>query len=411
MPTGRRWKCTHELRPRLSTAWACVIAFAIFAYVVMDGFDLGIGILFPFLKVGPSGMMMNSIAPVWDGNETWLVLGGGGLLAAFPLAYAIILPATYPLIIAMLLGLVFRGVAFEFRWRHAPSPALGRGVHHRLGRDASAGHRARRHSSGYLGASDAARRLAYAGGWLDWLSPFSLLTGASLLVGYALLGACWLVWKTEASGQAHARRMAFWLAIAMLVALAAVSAATPFLSYAYWRRWSAVPGVFVTAQVPLLVLVTAVLFFRSLARGGERLPFLFLALGLFARVRRARGQHVSLHRAAEPDDLAGAAPAQSQCSCSSAPPSSFPRFWPIPAGPIGCSAARLPPRGITDAGAALAASRVAGRDLAGERRRTRLGGRTATVVADGFSLNGGQALQALQSIPIRDQNYRTKRLD
>src|SRR5918999_511520 len=102
----------------LTIVWAFIIAFAVAAYVVMDGFDLGIGILFPFFPVGRErDQAMNAIAPVWDGNETWLVLGGGGLMAAFPLAYAIILPATYPLIIAMLLGLIFRGVAFEFRWR------------------------------------------------------------------------------------------------------------------------------------------------------------------------------------------------------------------------------------------------------------------------------------------------------
>jgi len=104
----------------LTTVWAFIIAFAVFAYVVMDGFDLGIGILFPAITVGHGrNRAMNAIAPVWDGNETWLVMGGGGLLAAFPLAYSVILPATYPLIIAMLLGLVFRGVAFEFRWRDA----------------------------------------------------------------------------------------------------------------------------------------------------------------------------------------------------------------------------------------------------------------------------------------------------
>ncbi|TZG24459.1 cytochrome d ubiquinol oxidase subunit II [Sphingomonas montanisoli] len=262
----------------LSTAWAFIIAFAVFAYVVMDGFDLGIGILFPTLKVGDErDAAMNSIAPVWDGNETWLVLGGGGLMAAFPDAYAIILPATYPLMIAMLLGLVFRGVAFEFRWRHAPHRALWDAAF-TIGSVVAT--LAQGIALGAILQGISVRDGAYAGGWLDWLSPFSLLTGASLLVGYALLGACWLVWKTEGSGQTHARRMAFRLAIAMLIALAAVSAATPFLSYDYWRRWFAVPGVFVTAQVPVLVLVTAVLFFRSLGKGGERAPFL-LALALF----------------------------------------------------------------------------------------------------------------------------------
>ena len=262
----------------LTLVWGGIISFAVFAYVVMDGFDLGIGILFPIFAVGHErDQAMNSIAPVWDGNETWLVLGGGGLLAAFPLAYAVILPATYPLMIAMLLGLVFRGVAFEFRWRDASHraywdlaftvgsflAALAQGI--------------------TLGAILQGIRVvdnAYAGGWLDWLSPFTILTGLSVVGGYALLGATWLVWKTDGSGQAHARRMAFALGIATLIAMVAVSAATPFLAYDYWRRWFSLPGVFLTAQVPLLTLIVTVAFFWSLRRGAERLPFL-MALTLF----------------------------------------------------------------------------------------------------------------------------------
>ncbi|MDP8986127.1 MAG: cytochrome d ubiquinol oxidase subunit II [Pseudomonadota bacterium] len=262
----------------LSLVWAGIVAFAVFAYVVMDGFDLGIGILFRFLAAGHErDQAMNSIAPVWDGNETWLVLGGGALLAAFPLAYAIILPATYPLMIAMLLGLLFRGVAFEFRWRDAA---------HRRYWDAafSIGSLVATVAQGItLGAILQGIRVAdnaYAGGWLDWLSPFSVLTGISLVLGYALLGASWLIGKTEGAAQAHARRMAFSLGIATLAAMAAVSAATPFLDYDYWRRWFTPPGVFLTSQVPLLVLITAVLFFWSLRRGFERLPFL-MVLALF----------------------------------------------------------------------------------------------------------------------------------
>jgi cytochrome d ubiquinol oxidase subunit II len=262
----------------LTLIWAAIIAFAVFAYVLMDGFDLGIGILFPVFAVGEErDQAMNSIAPVWDGNETWLVLGGGGLLAAFPLAYAIILPATYPLMIAMLLGLVFRGVAFEFRWR---DPA------HRVYWDAAftIGSLTATIAQGItLGAVLQGIRVAdnaYAGGWLDWLSPFSLLTGASLVLGYALLGASWLIWKTEGAAQAHARRMAFVLGIATLIAMAAVSAATPFLHYDYWQRWFSLPGVFLTAQIPLLVLITAAVFFWGLRRGRERLPFL-MVLTLF----------------------------------------------------------------------------------------------------------------------------------
>lgn len=262
----------------LTIVWAVIIGFAVIAYVVMDGFDLGIGILFPTLAVGSErDQAMNSIAPVWDGNETWLVMGGGGLFAAFPLAYAIILPATYPLMIAMLLGLVFRGVAFEFRWREARHRPLW-DFAFALGSVVAA------LSQGItLGAVLQGIHVendAYAGGWLDWLSPFSLLTGVAVVIGYALLGATWLVWKTEGTSQRHARRAAFWLGAGTLVALAAVSAATPFLGYDYWRRWFAMPGVLLTAQVPLLVAICAATFFWSLSRNFERLPFL-MALALF----------------------------------------------------------------------------------------------------------------------------------
>jgi cytochrome bd ubiquinol oxidase subunit II len=262
----------------LTAVWALIIAFAVFAYVVMDGFDLGIGILFPTFRVGKErDHAMNSIAPVWDGNETWLVLGGGGLFAAFPLAYAIILPATYPLMIAMLLGLVFRGVAFEFRWRHAGHRPLWDAAF-TIGSLVAA--LAQGITLGAILQGIQVQNDAYAGGWLDWLSPFSVLTGVSLVIGYALLGASWLIWKTDGETQHRARRLAFVLGIGTLVAMAAVSAATPFLHYDYWRRWFAMPGVLVTAQVPLLVLIAAVTFFWSLRRGAQRLPFL-IALVLF----------------------------------------------------------------------------------------------------------------------------------
>ena len=171
----------------LTTIWAFIIAFAIFAYVVMDGFDLGIGILFPTFEVGPErDRAMNSIAPVWDGNETWLVLGGGGLFAAFPLAYAVILPATYPLIIAMLLGLVFRGVAFEFRWRD-PSHRKLWDIAFTAGSVIAA--LAQGMILGALLQGIEVTDRAYSGSWWDWLTPYTLLTGLGTLAGYALLGA------------------------------------------------------------------------------------------------------------------------------------------------------------------------------------------------------------------------------
>lgn len=262
----------------LTVIWAGLIAFAVAAYVVMDGFDLGIGILFPRFRVGGErDAAMNSIAPVWDGNETWLVLGGGGLMAAFPLAYAIILPALYAPLIAMLLGLIFRGVAFEFRWRDP---------RHRRVWDVAfcAGSVVATFAQGItLGALlqgiDVDGR-AYGGGWWDWLTPFSLLTGASLLIGYALLGACWLVAKTEGRTRDDARRFAKWLLPAMLLALAAVSLATPFLEGQYYQRWFVWPGLTVTVPMPLLVAALSLLLWRSLKRDNDAHPFLY-ALGLF----------------------------------------------------------------------------------------------------------------------------------
>jgi cytochrome d ubiquinol oxidase subunit II len=262
----------------LTVVWALLIAFAVAAYVVMDGFDLGIGILFPFFPVGRErDQAMNAVAPVWDGNETWLVLGGGGLLAAFPLAYAIILPALYAPLTAMLLGLVFRGVAFEFRWRDS-------------------GHRRWWDLGFFLGSLVAAfaqgvtlgaliqgisvEGRAYAGGWWEWLSPFSLLTGASLVVGYALLGAGWLIWKTQGPLQQKAIALARVLLPALLAAIGAVSLATPFVEAKYFRRWFEWPGLIVALPMPLLVAGTAFLAWRSLSSGRDWQPFVY-SLALF----------------------------------------------------------------------------------------------------------------------------------
>jgi len=262
----------------LTNIWAAILAFAVFMYVVMDGFDLGIGILFPAFAVGKErDTAMNSIAPVWDGNETWLVLGGGGLLAAFPLAYSIVLSALYPPLIAMLLALVFRGVAFEFRWRdpaHRPiwdfaftagsfTAAFAQGV--MLGALLQGIHVAGR---------------AYGGGWWDWLTPFSLLTGASVVAGYSLLGACWLNWKTTGSLQSHARRLLRILAPVTLVAILAVSLATPFLGPQYFDRWFTMPRVLFTAQVPLVIAILTWRFVRSLRRDYELAPFV-ITLAVF----------------------------------------------------------------------------------------------------------------------------------
>jgi cytochrome bd ubiquinol oxidase subunit II len=263
----------------IATIWAFIIAFAVFVYVVMDGFDLGLGMLFPlFPDKSDRDVIMNSVAPVWDGNETWLVLGGGGLMAAFPLAYAVLMPALYTPIIAMLLGLVFRGVAFEFRWRTLSErnrwdiafaggsllATLAQGI--ALGAILQGVHVEARH---------------YAGGWWDWLTPFSILTGLALVAGYALLGATWLVLKTEGELRDKAYHLSWWLLFAMLGAIGAVSIATPFLNIQYAQRWFAWPNIIFTAPVPIAVAGVAVLLLSSLASKQDNRPF-FLSLALFA---------------------------------------------------------------------------------------------------------------------------------
>jgi cytochrome bd ubiquinol oxidase subunit II len=262
----------------LTIVWAAIIVFAVAMYVVMDGFDLGIGILFTRFRVGAErNTAMNAIAPVWDGNETWLVLGGGGLMAAFPLAYAIILPALYAPMIAMLLGLVFRGVAFEFRWRDP---------NHRARWDAGfcIGSIIATFAQGVtLGALLQGIKIsgrAYAGGYWDWITPFSVLTGVSLVIGYALLGACWLIWKTSGLLQAEARRFAKALAPGLLAAIGAVSIYTPFLNTKYYETWFTWPGICALAVMPIVVAAIGLLLYRRIGKGRDFLPFV-LTLSLF----------------------------------------------------------------------------------------------------------------------------------
>ncbi|CUT16081.1 putative Cytochrome bd2 subunit II [Bradyrhizobium sp.] len=263
----------------LATVWAFIIAFAVFVYVVMDGFDLGLGMLFPlFPAKADRDVMMNSVAPVWDGNETWLVLGGGGLMAAFPLAYAVLMPALYTPIIAMLIGLVFRGVAFEFRWRTTAA-------RNRWDIAFAAGSLVATLAQGIAlgailqGVQVEARH--YAGGWWDWLTPFSLLTGIALVIGYCVLGANWLILKTEGALRDKAYRLSWYLLFAMLATIASVSIATPFLSIQYAQRWFAWPGIVLAAPVPIAVAAVSALLMRSLTRKQDSRPFL-LSLVLFA---------------------------------------------------------------------------------------------------------------------------------
>jgi cytochrome d ubiquinol oxidase subunit II len=294
----------------LPTLWAFIIAFAVFAYVVMDGFDLGLGLLFPFFRDHRErDVIMNSVAPVWDGNETWLVLGGGGLMAAFPLAYAVLMPALYTPVIGMLLGLIFRGVAFEFRWRARREgnfwdvafaagsllAALAQGI-----------------ALGAILQGVAVAGRAYGGGWWDWLTPFTILTGAALVVGYALLGATWLIMKTTGGLRQRAYTLSWRLLFATLAGLVAVSVATPFLHIDYWHRWFAWPSLAYTAPVPILVALVTLFLLRSLERRQDVRPFV-LTLVLFAITYAGLG--VSMYPFIVPQSITiwqAAAPAKSQ---------------------------------------------------------------------------------------------------
>ncbi|GGE51795.1 ubiquinol oxidase subunit II, cyanide insensitive [Agaricicola taiwanensis] len=262
----------------LPIIWAGIIAFAVLAYVVLDGFDLGIGILFPlFPHRHDRDVMTNSIAPVWDGNETWLVLGGGGLMAVFPLAYATVLPALYIPIILMLLGLIFRGVAFEFRWRAGPNSRLW-DIGFWLGSTIAGLMQGM--ALGTLVQGINVQNRAFAGGAFDWLSPFSLLTGLALLVGYALLGATWLNLKTVGELQARAHRLSFIFCIGLVALIAVVSLWTPFIDPIYFERWFGWPTAFFSALVPTLIAGCTLLLWLGLQRERNLWPFL-AALGLF----------------------------------------------------------------------------------------------------------------------------------
>ena len=263
----------------IATMFAFVIAFAVFMYIVMDGFDLGIGMLFPFFaEKKDRDVIMNTVAPVWDGNETWLVLGGGGLYAAFPLAYGILMPAIYTPLIAMLIGLVFRGVAFEFRWRTTRERNLW-DVSFAAGSLLAALSQGVALGAILQGVTVSGR--TYGGGWWDWLTPFSILTGLSVVAGYMLLGVTWLIMKTGGELRERAYVLAWPLLIATLGAILLVSLATPFLNSEYALRWFAWPNIILTAPVPIAVAGVTYLLLRTIAKRQDFYPFP-LTLVLFA---------------------------------------------------------------------------------------------------------------------------------
>jgi len=300
----------------LPLIWILIIAFGLMMYVVMDGFDLGIGILFPFVPLrGDRDLMVNTVAPVWDGNETWLVLGGAGLLAAFPLAYSVLLSALYIPIVLMLMGLILRGVAFEFRFKADES--------HRPFWDvafAGGSYTAAFFQGAALGAfvnGFVVTGPSYDGGALDWLTPFSVFTGIGVIVAYALLGSTWLILKTEGALQGRMILYARRIVPVLLAGIGIVSLWTPLAHAAIARRWFSVPDIFYFAPVPILVLATSWRLMRLLTGGSDGKvphagPFL---LALFLLFLGYSGLAISLWPNIIPPAVSfrdAAAPAQSQ---------------------------------------------------------------------------------------------------
>ena len=262
----------------LPVVWALLIGTAVALYIVLDGFDLGLGILFPFFRAeADRDQMMNSVAPFWDGNETWLILGGGGLWVAFPKAYAVIMPALYLPVIVMLLALVFRGVAFEFRWVAKPR-------HRKWDVAFATGSTVAALCQGIIlggllqGVTIVDGR--FAGGALDWLTPFSLLCGLGVVAGYALLGVTWILMKTEGPVERRARAMAPSLLLVLMTFVAAVSLWTPLAIERIAERWFTFPNLIYLAPVPLATLLLAWSCWRGILGGRSVQPFLS-AVGIF----------------------------------------------------------------------------------------------------------------------------------
>ncbi|MGO3988014.1 cytochrome d ubiquinol oxidase subunit II [Pseudomonas sp. SAS7] len=264
----------------LPLIWAVIIIFGVMMYVVMDGFDLGIGMLFPFVKGEQDrDVMMNTVAPVWDGNETWLILGGAGLFGAFPMAYAVVLEALYLPLILMLMGLIFRGVAFEFRFkatadkRHIWDKAfIGGSLVATFFQGVALG--------AFLEGFKVVDR-HFAGGTLDWLTPFSLFCGVGLIVAYTLLGCTWLIMKTEGPLQLKMHHIARPLALVLLVVIGIVSLWTPIAYPQIADRWFSMPNLIWFMPVPLLVLVTFYGLLKAVARHAHYTPFLLTLVLIF----------------------------------------------------------------------------------------------------------------------------------
>ncbi len=262
----------------LTLAWAAIAGFSVAMYVILDGFDLGMAMLFPFTKTEEErDQMIASVAPFWDGNETWLVFGGNALWVAFPLAFSILLPAFYIPVLIMVLALVFRGVTFEFRglagrrkgfwnaafWIGSFLAAFAQGAI--LG--------------GLIQGIEVADR-QFAGSAFDWATPFAVLCGLGVAAGYALLGATWLIMKTDGAVALRARRQAKILLLAVLGFMALVSLWTPLAFRDIAVRWFSLPNFYYLWPVPVVTATIAFLAWRWIDADHPARPF-FCTIALF----------------------------------------------------------------------------------------------------------------------------------
>ncbi|MND36207.1 Cytochrome bd-II ubiquinol oxidase subunit 2 [compost metagenome] len=265
--------------------WSVIIAFGLMMYVIMDGFDLGLGILFPFISdPDERDVMMNTVAPVWDGNETWLVLGGAALYGAFPLAYSVVLEALYLPLVLMLAGLIFRGVAFEFRFKAHPRKR------HIWDKSFIGGSLVATFFQGvvigtYIAGIPVVNR-QFAGGPLDWLAPFPLFCGLALIVAYALLGSTWLLVKTEGMLESRMRHYSRPLAYLLLAAIVVICVWTPSQHRDIAALWFNGDHRVLFGLIALGAVGAVVAVQRTLRRRHSHLPFIWtlvlIALGYLA---------------------------------------------------------------------------------------------------------------------------------
>lgn len=263
----------------LPLVWGFIIATAVFLYAALDGFDLGCGIIFPF---APSDKcrdsIMNSIAPFWDGNETWLVLGGGGLFASFPLAYSILMPAFYIPIMLMLLGLIFRGVAFEFRFKADESHKKIWDIAFHGGSILAAFMQGIILGNFVQGVEFDGRN--FSGGALDWANGFSVIAGLGVIFAYALLGSTWIIMKTNGITQEWARKVASYVLVYVAISMGTISISMPFVEERITKLWFSLPNFFYLLPIPFLTSIGFIRLWFDLRSDRQARPFI-LTLVLF----------------------------------------------------------------------------------------------------------------------------------